>query len=111
MSPTTRQPAPVTLEQAGLYPGTGFRLSPEEEAELERAQATEVARKCAELDDLVDACSRCLVCGGNRSGRPDGLCGDCALVVNVMRAERVGAERINGQTRKQLVAQYLKAGS
>ena len=50
----------------------------------------------------------CGICGGARMPTaPNALCNKCNAVVLVAKAERAGAEMVNGRTRAELASDYL----
>jgi len=80
-------------------------LATEAEAEaIEEAERRRIARGVAELHAWDRVC-RC--CGQGDAGPVDGVCGECRAVLAALRAERLGAETINGHTRRQLAERYL----
>jgi len=110
--PVTGSAPGPTLEQMGIYPGSAFRATPEQEAAIEQQERERIERGLAELHDTLDAVTACHCCrAGNAYGAADGLCDSCRVVVARLRADRLAAEEVSGQTRRQLAAAYLRQTS
>jgi hypothetical protein len=51
--PASGRPAPATLEQVGILPGSQFLATAEEQAEIEAAEAARIARENAHMDAVL----------------------------------------------------------
>lgn len=110
LPPYTPKPAPRTLEEAGILPGSRLLATPEEVAEQERVESERLAVQNAHLDGVLASLWSCNCCRtGNAMGSASGLCGACSVVAAQLRAERVMNDDVNGQSRRELVEQYLAA--
>jgi xanthine dehydrogenase iron-sulfur cluster and FAD-binding subunit A len=98
------------LEEAGILPGSRLLATPEEVAEQERVESERLAVQNAHLDGVLASLWSCNCCRtGNAMGSASGLCGACSVVAAQLRAERVMNDDVNGQSRRELVEQYLAA--
>lgn len=105
---TTPMPPGVTLEQAGILPGSRFRATPEEQAESEAEERRLIEQRRAALQSTFDTQWTCAVCrAASCFGRPTGRCVDCDREQARLRAEAAMAEQVNGTTRRQLNADYF----
>jgi hypothetical protein len=90
----------ATDEQAGQV--VDAQIAAEEEANAEGKR---------HIDGIVaslDAMTTCACCRVNSAfGSPDALCARCRSIVQRLQAERLGAEKVNGKTRRQLAERYL----
>ncbi len=73
------RPAPPTLEQLGILPGSSLLATPEEAEEREQEQRRMTLNaKIALLDNALTATFACRCCGGVAG--PGALCPPCRLV-------------------------------
>jgi hypothetical protein len=101
-------PAPATLEQAGLHPGSSFVASPEEAAEIERIEKERSDAKISLLDAALASVFECRCCGDVAGlGAHGSLCTPCRSVIAQLVAERHAGEIVNGRNRRDLVTDYL----
>jgi hypothetical protein len=109
MSSLPRRPEPaVTLESMGIFKGSGWLATEEEQAEIDRIEAERLAAKNAEMHALLDSATGCRACGtGNGWGHPLGLCPACAVVVADLRAQRARDEVIGGHSRQEWCLAYI----
>jgi hypothetical protein len=79
-----------------------------EQIEAEQAIDAERQAKSKAFTDSIAAFWSCGCCGGNAGpGARDALCERCRFVVNVVRAERLGADVIGKHTRREMASAYL----
>jgi hypothetical protein len=100
-------PAPPTLEQAGIHPGSALLASPEEVEQQEREEAQRLSRENAHVDAVLASIWQCHCCGSN-TAVSGGLCGPCHLVVNQLTAARYASDQVNGRSRRDLALEYLE---
>ena len=98
-------PAPVTLEQAGILPGSSLLATKEDIAERERQEQARIAQGTAIIDAALKDIFSCRACGGTAVG--SSLCGDCTAVAAQLRAQARMHDDIAGRSRADRVRDYL----
>ena len=90
----TITPPGVTLESAGLTPGSRFVATAEQAAELDRVEAERIAAGNATIDAALAAVWAC-------QATPTCSCDDCRQARYVLRGLQLLEERVGGRTRRQ----------
>jgi hypothetical protein len=98
---------PVTLEGAGIYPGSSLLLSPEEQEQHDAEERERSDTRIALLDAALASVYQCRCCGGVAGLGASGLCTPCRSVIAQLVAERHAGEIVNGRSRSELAADYL----
>src|SRR5262245_54906446 len=89
VSPFKPNPAPTTLEQCGIMPGSSLLTSPEEQERIDAEERQRIDKGNALLDSTLHNLWACKCCRhGNAFGSQSGLCAACAVVVQQLRAEQ-----------------------
>ncbi len=104
--PSTRTREP-TLEEAGIFAGSGFIMTDEERAEA--AAASEAHRSYWDRAIATALDRRCACCGTGKvpMGAPQLLCRPCGVAIAQIRSERAAAEMVDGLSRRQLAENWL----
>jgi hypothetical protein len=110
-APFTPNPAPTTLEQAGLHPGSRFIADAEEQERIDAEERQRLDANLSLLDVALQSAWSCKACGANAFGSQAGLCASCAVVVHQLRAEQAMHDDVDGRTRRELVERYLSEQS
>jgi hypothetical protein len=101
---TTPRRRGLTLQEIGFYKVA----TPEQQAELDAAEAERVRLANVDLDAMLAASTGCRACGvGNAWGHRLGLCSACSQVVAALSAECAKTEVVNGHTRQEWCSRYL----
>jgi hypothetical protein len=101
--------APPILETSGIRSDSPIIASPEEAERLEQLEREQTNARIVTLDGVLSQMWSCACCHQPNVAafERDALCPECRMVITRIRAERLCAELVDGQSRAEWADSYI----